>query len=54
MNSAEQDLEEALKLERAAVLTDSPGEQLELLRAAERHLLAAIEKLCAHEGDLLD
>ena len=43
MKSADQCLEEALSLERAAILSESAGERLKLLRAAERLLLQALE-----------
>jgi len=45
VKTADQCLEEALSLERAAILSDSADERLKLLRAAERLLLQALEKL---------
>jgi hypothetical protein len=45
VKTADQCLEEALNLERAAILSDSADERLKLLRAAERLLLQALEKL---------
>ena len=45
VKSADQCLEEALSLERAAILSESAGERLKLLRAAERLLLQALEML---------
>ena len=45
MKTADQCLEEALSLERAAILSESAGERLKLLRAAERLLLQALEML---------
>lgn len=49
MTTAWQELEEALKLGRAAILSDSPEEQLELLRDAERHLQEALARIGAGE-----
>lgn len=45
MKTADQCLEEALSLERAAILSDSAEERLRLLRAAERLLLQALQNL---------
>ena len=50
MKTADQCLEEALSLERAAILSDSADERLKLLRAAERLLLQALEKLSGEAG----
>lgn len=45
MKTADECLEEALSLERAAILSDSADERLKLLRAAERLLLQALQSL---------
>ncbi len=45
MKTADQCLEEALSLERAAILSESADERLKLLRGAERLLLQALEML---------
>jgi hypothetical protein len=49
MESAEECLEKALELECAAIMAESPEEQLALLRAAERHLQQALAKLSGKE-----
>ena len=45
MKTVDQCLDEALSLERAAILSDSTDERLRLLRAAERLLVQALVSL---------
>lgn len=45
MKTADQCLQEALSLERAAILTDCTDERLKLLRAAESLLMQALVTL---------
>ena len=45
MKTADQCLQEALSLERAAIQTDSADERLKLLRAAESLLMQALVTL---------
>lgn len=45
MKTADQCLQEALSLERDAILTDCADERLKLLRAAERLLIQALVTL---------